>query len=87
MYMYLCDIVCVFPGDLQSAVGHFEVYRKLAHKHRWCTDTGDSVYEIACEHCRRLYTSMAKQVIRSSIYNIHDIQCSYSAYYMYDTCA
>ena len=54
--------VYVFSGELQSAAGHFELYRNLAHKHRWCTDTGDSVYEIACEHLRRIYTSMATEV-------------------------
>ena len=44
------------------AAGHFEVYQKLARKHKWCTDTGESVFEISCEHLRRVYTSMAKQV-------------------------
>ena len=43
------------------AARHFEVYQKLAHKYKWTTDTGDSVYQISCEHLRRVYTSMAKQ--------------------------
>jgi tetratricopeptide (TPR) repeat protein len=49
-------------GELKKAAGHFEVYQKLAHKHKWCTDTGLSVYEVSCEHLRRVYTSMAKQI-------------------------
>ena len=58
----------VYTGELQMAAGHFEVYQKLAHKHKWTTDTGDSVYQISCEHLRRVYTSMAKQA--SSISDI-----------------
>ena len=51
-----------YPGDLQRAAGHFEAYRRLAGKWKWCSESGDSVFEIACEHLRRVYTSLAKQV-------------------------
>ena len=51
-----------YIGELVKAAGHFEEYKKVASKHKWCTDMGDSVHEIACEHLRRVYTSMAKQV-------------------------
>lgn len=44
------------------AAEHLEVYQRLACKHKWCTDSGDSVYELSCEHLRRLYTTMAKKV-------------------------
>jgi tetratricopeptide (TPR) repeat protein len=49
-------------GDLQRAAGNFEAYRRLAGKWKWCSESGDSVFEIACEHLRRVYTSMAKQI-------------------------
>ncbi len=40
------------------------MFQELAHKHKWHTDSGDSLYEIACEHLRRVYTSLAEKVCK-----------------------
>ncbi len=53
---------CAYPGDLDKASAHLEVFKELAHRHRWHTDNGDSLYEIACEHLRRVYTTLAERV-------------------------
>lgn len=55
--------LCVSVGELQKAAGHLEVFQKLAHKYRWHTDSGDSQYEMTCEHLRRVYTSIAEKVL------------------------
>ena len=60
--MFLC-VSDLAVGELQKAAGHLEVFQKLAHKHRWHTDSGDSQYEMACEHLRRVYTSIAEKVL------------------------
>ena len=52
--------LCV--GDLVKAVEHLETFYKLARKHKWHTDSGDSLHEISCEHLRRLYTKLAETV-------------------------
>lgn len=39
-----------------------ETFHQLARKHKWHTDNGDSLHEIACEHLRRIYTKIAEQV-------------------------
>ena len=49
-------------GDLVKAVEHLETFYKLARKHKWHTDSGDSLHEISCEHLRRLYTKLAETV-------------------------
>ena len=51
-----------YVGDLHKAAGHLETFYRLALKHKWHTDSGDSLHEIACEHLRRVYTSIAEEV-------------------------
>ena len=51
-----------YSGDLDKAASHMGTFQELAHKHKWHTDSGDSLYEIACEHLRRIYTSLAERV-------------------------
>lgn len=52
-------------GELDKASSHLEVFRELSYRHRWHTESGDSLYEIACEHLRRVYTSLAERVSTS----------------------
>ena len=51
---------------------HLETFYKLARKHKWHTDSGDSLHEISCEHLRRLYTKLAETVrtMYSYTYNL-----------------
>lgn len=53
-----------YVGDLHKAAGHLETFYRLALKHKWHTDSGDSLHEIACEHLRRVYTSIAEEVCK-----------------------
>ena len=46
-------------GDLEKAALHMETFHHLSRQHKWHTD---SVHDIACEHLRRIYTSIAEQV-------------------------
>lgn len=58
--LLLISLACA--GDLHKATGHLEIFYQLARKHKWHTDSGDSLDEIACEHLRRVYTSIAEEV-------------------------
>lgn len=49
-------------GDLAKASFHMEIFHELASKHKWHTESGDSLHEIACEHLRRMFTSIAEEV-------------------------
>ena len=42
-------------------------FYELARKHKWHTEGGDSLHEIACEHLRRVYTKIAEEVIESKL--------------------
>ncbi|XP_065885856.1 tetratricopeptide repeat protein 29-like isoform X2 [Dysidea avara] len=48
-------------GDLVKSIEHLETFHNLAHKHKWHTDSGDSLHEISCEHLRRIYTKLAEE--------------------------
>ena len=54
--------VCVSVGELSTAASHLEVFYQLARSHKWHTDSGENLHRIACEHLRRVYTSMADEV-------------------------
>ena len=70
LYSYALSSSHPCVGDLHKAAGHLETFYRLALKHKWHTDNGDSLHEIACEHLRRVYTSIAEEV--SAYYqNIH----------------
>ena len=62
MYSYALPFSHPCVGDLHKAAGHLETFYRLALKHKWHTDNGDSLHEIACEHLRRVYTSIAEEV-------------------------
>ena len=68
LYSYALPSSHPYVGDLHKAASHLETFHRLALKHKWHTDNGDSLHEIACEHLRRVYTSIAEEV---------------SAYYLY----
>ena len=55
-------ILAVDSGDLSKAAFHMEIFHQLTSKYKWHTDSGDSFHEIACEHLRRIYTSIAEEV-------------------------
>lgn len=54
--------LCSHPGNFHKASDHLEVFHQLARKQKWHTESGDSLYEIACGHLRRVYTNIAEQV-------------------------
>ena len=62
LYSYGLPSSHPYVGDLHKAAGHLETFYRLALKHKWHTDSGDSLHEIACEHLRRVYTSIAEEV-------------------------
>ena len=39
-----------------------ETFHELAANHSWHTEGGESLHRIACEHLRRIYTSIADKV-------------------------
>ena len=49
------------PGELTNALSHLETFYQLARRHKWHTDSGDGLHEIACEHLRRVYTTLAER--------------------------
>ena len=49
-------------GDLEKATSHMETFHHLSRHGKWHTDSGDNLHDIACEHLRRVYTSIAEQV-------------------------
>ena len=49
-------------GDLERAASHMETFHHLSHHGKWHTESGDNLHDIACEHLRRIYTSIAEQV-------------------------
>jgi len=57
-----CYMINNVIGDLVKAIEHLETFHKLAHKHKWHTDSGDSLHEISCEHLRRVYTKLATEL-------------------------
>lgn len=50
-------------GELQSALSHLETFYQLARRHKWHTESGEGLHEVSCEHLRRVYTSIADQMI------------------------
>ena len=61
LFSYTCTY-CLLVGNLDKASMHMATFHQLARKHKWHTESGDSLHEIACEHLRRIYTSFAEQV-------------------------
>ena len=67
-------IMCYYDlGDLVKGVEHLETFHKLAHKHKWHTDSGDSLHEISCEHLRRVYTKLAAE-LTVSVYHSSSVK-------------
>ncbi len=56
------QIYNISAGEFNLATEHFEAYYKLASDKRdeWMTDEGQTLYSTACEHLRRLYTTIAQ---------------------------
>eukprot|EP00731_Ephydatia_muelleri_P031357 Em0022g871a len=48
--------------ELEKACHHFEVFHQLAKKYKWHSEEGDSLHAVACEHLRRIYTSIAERM-------------------------
>ena len=45
-----------------EACVHMETCHKLASTQQWYTEGGESLLDIATEHLRRMYTSLAEDV-------------------------
>uniref|UniRef100_A0A1X7TNC5 Tetratricopeptide repeat protein 29 n=1 Tax=Amphimedon queenslandica TaxID=400682 RepID=A0A1X7TNC5_AMPQE len=48
-------------GDLDKAVEHMEIFYELTSANNWHTENGENLYRIACEHLRRIYTTIAEK--------------------------
>ena len=55
-----CPSPTPLPGELSKALSHLETFYQLARRHKWHTESGDGLHEIACEHLRRVYTALAE---------------------------
>ena len=66
-FLVPCSQYCINsiipPGDLEKAASHMETFHHLCRQHKWHTESGDSLHDIACEHLRRIYTAFAEQVL------------------------
>ena len=61
MHIYTCMPLSL-SDDLDKAVEHMEIFYELTSANNWHTENGENLYRIACEHLRRIYTTIAEKV-------------------------
>ena len=69
LYHLRYHVTCTIIGSLQKAIAHFETFHQLSARNKWHTTSGEGLHGIACEHLRRVYTSMAEEVH----VHVHDV--------------
>ena len=57
------DYFVLSTGDLFKGREYLESFYNLTKGRLWQTDSGENLHALSCEHLRRVYTAMCKEVL------------------------